>query len=101
MRQSKYLFPFARSFTYTIYDKIPEEERSSKEELSRRQILKLHENTKKEMKQSKKALNQIKAPSFKDLGETLMNVNYRIEYPQNLTDDQKKKMKRFDVFRFK
>ncbi len=39
------------------------------------------------------------APSLLDLTTTLKCVNYRYEFPQGLTEEQKKKMKRFDVFR--
>lgn len=39
------------------------------------------------------------AASLMDVAETFKCVNYRYEFPQNLTDEQKSHMKRFDIFR--
>lgn len=39
------------------------------------------------------------SPKLKEFIDTLKNVNYRYEYPQNLTEEQKETMKRFDIFR--
>ncbi len=37
--------------------------------------------------------------SVLDVVDTFKCVNYRYEFPQNLTEEQKKHMKRFDIFR--
>ncbi len=37
--------------------------------------------------------------SVLDVIDTFKAVNYRYEFPQNLTEEQKKHMKRFDIFR--
>ena len=39
------------------------------------------------------------AASLLDLGDTLKCVNFRYDFPQDLTPEQKKDMKRFDIFR--
>jgi len=38
-------------------------------------------------------------PKLRDIIDTLRNINYRRDYPQGLTEEQKKGMKRFDIFR--
>lgn len=39
------------------------------------------------------------APKLSDIMGTLKGINYRYDFPQKLTEQQKKTMKRFDVFR--
>jgi len=48
----------------------------------------------------KKPVEKDTPPTILDLGDTLKHVNYRYDFPQGLTEEQKKKMKRFDVFRY-
>lgn len=50
--------------------------------------------------QPAKANGQSEAPNLLDLADTLKCVNYRYDFPQGLTEEQKKSMKRFDVFRY-
>lgn len=38
-------------------------------------------------------------PKVREIFDTLRNINYRVDYPQGLSEEQKKNMKRFDVFR--
>ena len=40
-----------------------------------------------------------KEASLLDIVDTLKCVNYRYDYPQKLTEEQKKSLKRFDIFR--
>ena len=40
-----------------------------------------------------------KESSLHDIVDTLKCVNYRYDYPQKLSDEQKKSLKRFDIFR--
>jgi len=40
------------------------------------------------------------SPSLLDLADTLKFVNYRYDFPQGLTEEQKKSLKRFDIFRY-
>ena len=37
--------------------------------------------------------------SILDVADFFKSINYRHEFPQNLTAEQKKSMKRFDIFR--
>jgi hypothetical protein len=39
------------------------------------------------------------APKLREIIDTLRNINYRRDFPQGLTNEQKKGMKRFDIFR--
>lgn len=39
------------------------------------------------------------APKVREIFDTLRNINYRVDYPQGLSEEQKKNMKRFDIFR--
>ena len=40
------------------------------------------------------------APGLSDLVDTFKCINYRYDFPQGLTEEQKKTMKRFDIFRY-
>jgi succinate dehydrogenase (ubiquinone) iron-sulfur subunit len=41
-----------------------------------------------------------KEASLSDIADTLKCVNYRYDFPQGLTEEKKKTMKRFDIFRY-
>ncbi len=41
-----------------------------------------------------------KEAALSDVIGTLRSINYRYDFPQGLTEQQKKQLKRFDVFRF-
>jgi len=53
----------------------------------------------------RKPFSEVKKPStsgkpkLTDLISTLKGVNYRYDFDQGLSEEQKKNMKRFDVFR--
>uniref|UniRef100_Q5DM51 Succinate dehydrogenase [ubiquinone] iron-sulfur subunit, mitochondrial n=2 Tax=Nyctotherus ovalis TaxID=70075 RepID=Q5DM51_NYCOV len=49
---------------------------------------------------SSEVIEKPKPPKLIDIIGTLKNINYRYDYPQNLTKEQKEHMKRFDVFRY-
>jgi hypothetical protein len=44
-------------------------------------------------------LGNKKEASLVDLADTLKSVNYRYDFPQGLTEEKKKSLKRFDIFR--